>query len=213
MATESESGERTYEEFGGVGLTTRIVTDVSTMFLGEIAAVRAGQLVRGAQLGSARFLPTGGQATVLDANRIRFSQESISFAKARHSDSYVDIVQSMRNDGWLYDPIDVVRMPDGRLTSVDNTRLLAARDAGIPVRARVWDASEALPTSMQGRFDILRQSGDRVAFSTWGQAIARRTMSQSTADWLRLGAGYGTYAPPRITYGPLANMQWPELFR
>jgi len=39
----------------------------------------------------------------------------------------------MRANGWQGDAIDVVRMPDGKLTTLDNTRVLAADQAGIQV--------------------------------------------------------------------------------
>ncbi|GFN30052.1 hypothetical protein [Paenibacillus xylaniclasticus] len=41
----------------------------------------------------------------------------------------------MKANGWQGSPIDVVKMPDGKLTTVDNTRVLAARNAGINVEA------------------------------------------------------------------------------
>ena len=46
-------------------------------------------------------------------------------------------MKSMKSDGWKGDPVDVVRMPDGKLTSIDNTRIAAAREAGIDVKATV----------------------------------------------------------------------------
>lgn len=46
----------------------------------------------------------------------------------------------MRANGWKgdpVDPVDVVKIPDGKLTSMDNTRIAAAREAGIDVKASV----------------------------------------------------------------------------
>ena len=40
------------------------------------------------------------------------------------------LIESMKKDGWKGDPIDVVNMSDGAPTSLDNTRVLAARQAG-----------------------------------------------------------------------------------
>ncbi|MGL4887637.1 MAG: hypothetical protein ACRC4V_15055 [Aeromonas veronii] len=45
----------------------------------------------------------------------------------------------MKENGWQGDSIDVVKMPDGGLTSMDNTRVRAAREAGVKVQARVND--------------------------------------------------------------------------
>lgn len=41
----------------------------------------------------------------------------------------------MKLNGWKGDPIDVVRMADGKLTTIDNTRVLAASRAGVKVEA------------------------------------------------------------------------------
>jgi len=75
------------------------------------------------------------------ANEIRFSQKSVSFSKVDRATgqafTYDDLVMSMRTNGWKGDPVDVVRMPDTRLTSIDNTRISAAREAGIDVKANL----------------------------------------------------------------------------
>jgi hypothetical protein len=42
-----------------------------------------------------------------------------------------DLAASMRSDGWHGGPIDVVDLPDGNVLSLDNRRLLAAREAGL----------------------------------------------------------------------------------
>ncbi len=39
----------------------------------------------------------------------------------------------MKTNAWKGDPIDVIRMSDGKLTTIDNTRVVAAREAGIKV--------------------------------------------------------------------------------
>ena len=60
-------------------------------------------------------------ANTVPASTVRFSQGSVNGA--------AEIEASMRANGWVGDAIDVVRMPDGGLTSLDNTRLLAANGA------------------------------------------------------------------------------------
>ena len=69
----------------------------------------------------------------LNSHEIHFSQKTLSFNKIDRATSvaytYDDLVQSMRTNGWKGDPIDVVRMPDRKLTSMDNTRIIAAREA------------------------------------------------------------------------------------
>lgn len=50
----------------------------------------------------------------------------------------------MKANGWKGDPIDVVKMSDGKLTTIDNTRVVAAREAGIDIQAILHDAIEEM---------------------------------------------------------------------
>ncbi|EOI3549591.1 type IV secretion protein Rhs, partial [Cronobacter dublinensis] len=102
----------------------------------------------------------------LDPNDIRFSQTSVN--------GTADLTNSMKANGWKGDPIDVIRMPDGKLITIDNTRVLAASRAGIKVEARVHDASEALPTEYIERFRTRKGTP-----STWGDTIDLRIGNQS----------------------------------
>lgn len=52
----------------------------------------------------------GGGTTLY--NEIRYSQSSVNGSN--------DIIQSMRESGWKGEPIDVVEMPDGIYTTIDN---------------------------------------------------------------------------------------------
>ena len=80
----------------------------------------------------------------------------------------------MKINGWVGEPIDVVKMPDGQLTTVDNTRVLAARQAGINVQARVHSYDESLPQEYVERFTTKRGVP-----STWGEAIELRIGKQN----------------------------------
>jgi hypothetical protein len=82
----------------------------------------------------------------------------------------------MRADGWVGDPIDVVRMPDGGLTSVDNTRFLAAGLAGINAQAAVHDLDELLPEGCVGRFTTPKGGSP----SAWGDAVLSRIGTQNS---------------------------------
>ena len=55
----------------------------------------------------------------------------------------------MKKDGWKGDPIDVIKMPEDKLTSMDNTRILATREAGINVKAKIHDFNEKLTSEIQ----------------------------------------------------------------
>ncbi len=149
-------------------------------------------LTRGRAAGLVRV---GAIIQELAPETVRFSQSSVSWLKVRPGGNYTygDIVASMRRDGWVGDPIDVVRMQDGLLTSVDNTRLLAAREAGINIQANVRGFDSALPLQMieQRRFG---------AAQTWGQAVTQRITGQSRA--FSLSNPYGAVARPTVTGMP-----------
>jgi RHS repeat-associated protein len=104
-----------------------------------------------------------GAATTLESSAIRFSQSSVNGVE--------EIAASMRANGWVGAPVDVVSV-EGRLITVDNTRVLAASMTNTPVQAVVHGAGEALPASMAGRFG---------AATTWGEAVAARIGGQNAA--------------------------------
>lgn len=99
---------------------------------------------------------------------IRFSQSSVNGA--------AEIEASMRANGWVGDAIDVVRMRDGGLTSIDNTRLLAAKRAGIDVQANVHGFDDPIASELAARF-VSRKG---VTPSTWGEAIMNRIGGQNS---------------------------------
>lgn len=70
----------------------------------------------------------------------------------------------MKQNGWHGEPIDVVRMPDGKLTTADNTRILAARSAGIQAQARVRDFDAKIGINDATRF----KHGQPGNPTTWG---------------------------------------------
>jgi hypothetical protein len=132
--------------------------------------------------------------TRLNPNQVRLSQKSVSYNKVDRqtgeSYTYDDLVNSMRTNGWKGDPIDVVRMPDGRLTSMDNTRITAAREAGIDVRATVRNFDEPLTPQMQ-------TARGWENHSTWGEAMLARIKIQGTK--FSTANPYGTMQSPRVT--------------
>lgn len=104
----------------------------------------------------------------VDPNRVRFSQTSVN--------GVGEIEKSMGANGWVGSPIDVVRMNDGGLTTLDNTRVLAARRAGIPVQANIRAFDDPLPGGdFADRFRH-RRNGIPV---TWGEAVTNRLANQS----------------------------------
>lgn len=125
-----------------------------------------GTLSGGARL-SRPALNIGSSANntaTLNANAIRFSQSSVKPVLP-------DYVAKMKSGGWFGDPIDVVRMPNGVLTSIDNTRLAAASLTKTPVQATIRNFGDAFPVSRGPQF-----FGDA---QTWGEAVLYRINSPS----------------------------------
>lgn len=121
-----------------------------------------------------------------DPRQIRFSQNTVG-------PDHLDIQASMSQDGWRGDALDVVRQQDGTLTSMDNRRLRAARDAGLDrVQVRVHEAGKRLPADWVKRFSDPGQP----APTTWEEALRIRTAKQ--------GGGFpelGTFELPRARGG------------
>jgi len=184
----------------GVGVLIAILTRgagrLSRQAGGARRARAAEELPEGQAAGRKPVAGSPGRAS-LDPNEVRFSQNSVSYAKRDRLTgeryTYDDLVDSMRTHGWQGDPVDVVRMPDGRLTSMDNTRIAAAREAGIDVQATIRGFDE--PVSPQMILD--RGWADN---TTWGKALTSRIQNQSGG----FGASnpYGSLDLPRITGKP-----------
>ena len=76
---------------------------------------------------------------------------------------------------------------------MDNTRIAAAREAGIKVQARIRDYNEQLTTKM-------RKDRGWQDYRTWGEAITARIHRQGAA--FRSDNPYGATQSPRITGKP-----------
>ncbi|MFC0821363.1 hypothetical protein [Moraxella marmotae] len=116
-------------------------------------------------------LPTGRQT--LDPTRTSFSQATVSYQKMENGVpkdyNYDTIAADMKEkQSWIGDPVDVVNMPDKVPTSMDNTRILAAREAN------VHDFDDLIPIE---RARSLRYKGKIP--KTWGEAIQLRIQKQS----------------------------------
>ena len=102
----------------------------------------------------------------MNPDNIRFSQSSVNGA--------AEIIDSMKKNGWVGEPIDIVKMSDGKFTTVDNTRLLAAKYAGINVKVKVHSYEEVLPNNMIDRFTTRKGVP-----TTWGDAVNLRIGKQN----------------------------------
>jgi len=104
----------------------------------------------------------------VNPSEIRFSQTSVSGSE--------EIIASMKVNGWKGDPIDVVRMTDGNLTTIDNTRVAAAREAGIEVQATIRNYNDPLPANM-----VDRLTTKKGVPKTWGEALDLRIQKQKSS--------------------------------
>lgn len=121
----------------------------------------------------------------IDPNEIRYSQNSVNGSE--------EIIKSMQENGWQGDPIDVVRMADGKLTTLDNTRVVAARVAGIDVKAIIHEYNDPLPSQAAiERFTTPKGGAPR----TWGRAVENRIGRQSSG--FRRNNPKGSYNIGRI---------------
>ncbi|MHC5178869.1 RHS repeat-associated core domain-containing protein, partial [Serratia rhizosphaerae] len=103
----------------------------------------------------------------VDPRDIRFSQSSVNGA--------AELTHSMKTKGWAGEPVDVVRMSDGKLTTIDNTRILAASRAKIKVQACIHEGNSPLPEEFIERFTTKKGVP-----STWEEAILLRIGKQAS---------------------------------
>ncbi len=96
------------------------------------------------------FFVTRGLA---NPKTIRFSQDSIrgTFRDGRSVQDLVDGLRSGRIKPGDVPPIRVVER-NGQLISIDNRRLAAFREAGVPIRTRPATAEEILQAQRQRKF-------------------------------------------------------------
>ncbi|MDO5539023.1 MAG: hypothetical protein Q4F83_02960 [Eubacteriales bacterium] len=67
-------------------------------------------------------------------------------------------------------------MPDGMYTTIDNTRVVAAREVGISVQANVHAYNDPLPSNYIKRFSTAKGVP-----KTWGEAIELRIGKQKAS--------------------------------
>jgi len=84
-------------------------------------------------------------------------------------------------------------MPDGHLTSMDNTRVRAAREAGIKVEAREWKMDDPLSQSNKERFEV-----NDVTPEIWGEALQLRIQKQKPKRFGNENP-YGSHELPKLT--------------
>ncbi len=165
------AGEVDYERLAR-NLVINVVVDLGTGVLtGEAWEKPRQRTIEG---GSG----AGNNTTNINPKDIRFSQSSVNGSE--------EIIESMKKNGWKGDPIDVVQMPDGVYTTIDNTRVVSAREAGINVQANVHGYNDPLLTEYIERFTTKKGIP-----TTWGEAVELRVGKQKAS--FRNGNPYGAF--------------------
>jgi RHS repeat-associated protein len=122
--------------------------------------------IGGVTSGASGMVPWGPEFE-LDPASVRFSQKSVNDVQA--------LIESMDRRGWRGHPVDVVTMPDGQLTSIDNSRLLAAHYTRTELHARL----HAFDDPVSGWRARLLRKRLGTAPATWGDAADLRIGRQS----------------------------------
>lgn len=186
----------------GLQALIRLIDELKTLLSRGSAMI--GRMLRGdarvvsvGRAPSARGLAFDADGR-MDPRETRFSQKTVSYRKRRDGREYTydDILNHMLEHGWDWDPIDVVRMGDGELTSVDNTRLRAAVESNTAIEARVHEPDEPLTPLESERLQSVRH-GVPV---TWGAAVLIRVAKQGS-QWSKANP-VGTLDLPRVTGRP-----------
>lgn len=182
------AGVRILSTFGRVATTLDRLAEMKRVVEGATEMFEAGTHVKSVRVN-------------LDAEATRFTQNTVSFTKTDRltGEKYTldDMIESMRSEGWKGEPVDAVRMPDGGISSVDNTRVLAAREAQIPLEANVHEPAELLTSHELERFDPTQ--GDPV--ETWGDVALNRIQGQRPRVWSESNP-FGSLDRPRVTGRP-----------
>jgi len=156
--------------FAAVGVLIKVIPAM----VRAANAARTERTIQAANAAKAQAAATqparnAAQTEVLNPQNIRFSQNSVNAPKTQA------IIDDMAVNGWKGDPIDVVRMPDGGLTSLDNKRLLAAKLTNTPVQANIHAFSDSI--SLSRASSLASKSG--ALPTTWGQGVLNRISTQA----------------------------------
>ena len=101
----------------------------------------------------------------IDPKDIRYSQTSVNNSS--------ELIKSMKTYGWKGAPIYIVKMPDGKYTTLDNTRVVAANATGTQVQAKVHEYGDLLSKS-----EVFRFTTKKGIPKTWGEAVELRINKQ-----------------------------------
>ena len=98
-----------------------------------------------------------------DPSKIRFSQDSIK-GTFRDGQSIDDLVKGLKDGSIKPGDVPAIRVVEknGQLISIDNRRLAAFRQAGVPIRTRPATAKEISEAQLNGKFSAGSSGGDTI---------------------------------------------------
>ncbi|MDT0140816.1 hypothetical protein Q9R47_24095, partial [Acidovorax sp. PRC11] len=144
-----------------------------------------------------------GRQVLIDPKDIRFSQKSVGYMSSDGVNNLDTTGKTARVAPERIVPMDVVVMPDGRLTSVDNRRLAAgqlyeADKVNVVIRG---SADPLLPE------EVRRFSWEQYDAKTWGDAALIRVFKQGRE--FRETFRVGSPVMPLIKNAPVDPMYFP----
>jgi filamentous hemagglutinin len=159
----------------------------------------------GEETAGANSVVRTGRDLWVDASEIRWSQESVSYGKSanayRIKYNLDSVATQFETDAGAIPAIDVVRMPDGRLTALDNSRLTVRADQGGSIRTNIFAHDEIITDpKFASRF-----VSEGVTPETYGQAALNRIAEQRPA--FSSAYPYGSPVAPKVTGAP-AGSYW-----
>lgn len=131
----------------------------------------------------------------LDPSEIRYSQENVSDCS-----KHIKLIEDNNNTyPKTWDNVDVVRMNDGKLTTFDNRRVLAASKTGIKVKANIYDYRKTLPKGFANqRFGSPKMPNPQQYIKTWGDAIRFRINNPKNPSFFKSQYPSGSWELPQI---------------
>jgi len=126
------------------------------------------------------------KAKAVNTNNLHYTQNSVNYTKESLSSLKDGVAKNKIPAG------DVIKMPSGLNTSMDNRRLVVAKKLGKALKARVRNFDDALSWCARRRFKMKKGS-------TWGDA-AKKRISNQKKSWRKnpIKAPDGLKSTPKI---------------
>ena len=151
-----------------------------------------------------------GREMFIDPRDIRFTQDWVRYKSSPDENGRRYTLDEMGRTASatpeVLPALDVVVMPDGRLTSIDNRRLTAAQGYGAEqVKVRIRAGEDVLTTNEVRRLSWKDADGTTYFPRTWAEAIRTRIVKQGPE--FNSAFRFGSPEIPRVEHSP-RNTLW-----